>query len=99
MTRSAERFDALTRWAAYVALVLFAASAAAHVYVYNARPQEPFPLDGLIVSQTLQMFGPARTVFVRAWEADALRGLVTVASFALLIGALGAFRLRRRRKP
>ncbi|MBU6372037.1 MAG: hypothetical protein KJS97_04855 [Alphaproteobacteria bacterium] len=99
MTKSRDRFDAMTTWAAYAALALFALSAAAHVYVFNFRPQEPFPLDGLVVPQTLQMFGPARTVFLRAWEADALRALVTVASFALLIGALGAFRLRRRRKP
>jgi hypothetical protein len=97
MTRSAQRFDALARFAAYLALALFAAAAAAHVYVFYARPQEPFPLDGLIVPQTLQMFGPARTVFLRAWEADGLRALVTAGSFALLVAALGAFRLRRRK--
>ena len=32
-----------------------------------------------------------------ALEADGLRALTTVASFALLIGALGAFRTRRRK--
>jgi VanZ family protein len=97
MTRASNRFDALARFASYLALALFALAAAAHVYVFHARPAEPFPLDGLIVPQTLQMFVPARTVFLRAWEADGLRALVTAASFALLVAVLGAFRLRRRR--
>jgi len=64
--------------------------------VYSARPTVPDPIVGLVVAQTLQMFGPPRTVFVRAWEADGLRALVTIGSFALLVGALGAFRLKRR---
>jgi len=97
VNRSAARFDAMTRWAAYAALALFAASAVAHVYVYYNRPSAPFPLDGLVTPQTLQVFGPARTIYLRTWEADGLRALTTVASFALLIGALGAFRTRRRK--
>lgn len=98
MSRASDRFDALTRWAAYAALALFALSAAAHVYVYAVRPIEPDPLNGFVTPQTLQMFGPPRTLFLRTWEVDALRGLVTAASFALLVGVLGAFRLRRRRR-
>lgn len=98
MSAAGDRFDAMTRWAAYAALALFAAAAAAHVYAFYARPIEPDPLNGFIAPQTLQMFGPPRTIFLRMWEVDALRGLVTVASFALLLGVLGAFRLRRKRR-
>jgi hypothetical protein len=95
MTRPSgdERWREVARFGAYLAFVAFALSAGAHIYLFNARPRTPSAVFDTPI--TLQMFGPAETIYTRAWEPRALDALVVIGWFSIAIAVIGMVRLRR----
>jgi hypothetical protein len=84
--------------ALYLACALFAAVMALHVYLFHARPRAPDLLQEFTTAETLQVFSAPETIYLRAYEAQALDSGTVAASILLLVGALGYYRTRRRRR-
>jgi hypothetical protein len=83
--------------ATYAACALFAFSAAAHLFLYFARPTAPDIAAGFTEPQTWQIIGPAKVIYLREVEARALDAVLVAATFALVVALLGVVRLRPRK--